>query len=53
MSIKETVKASKWPEFEGLGLTEEQKLAYNRFRFWRIVIASSIWGSFPNLSQVF
>ena len=52
MSIKETVKALRWPEFEGLGLTEEQKLAYNRFRFWRIVIASSIWYSFYYLGRL-
>lgn len=45
-------KALKWPEFEGLGLTPEQKLAYNRFRFWRIVIASSIWYSFYYLGRL-
>lgn len=42
----------KWPEFEGLGLTEEQKIAYDRFRFWRIVIASSIWYSFYYLGRL-
>lgn len=44
--------ALKWPELEGLGLTPEQKLAYNRFRFWRIVIASSIWYSFYYLGRL-
>ena len=42
----------KWPEFNGLGLTPKQKLAYNRFRFWRIVIASSIWYSFYYLGRL-
>jgi OPA family glycerol-3-phosphate transporter-like MFS transporter len=44
--------ASKWPEFEGLGLSEPQKAAYNRFRFWRIVIACSIWYSFYYLGRL-
>lgn len=44
--------ALKWPEFEGLGLTSEQQLAYNRFRFWRIVMASSIWYSFYYLGRL-
>ncbi|MEW6408873.1 MAG: MFS transporter [Nitrospirota bacterium] len=52
MTAKEVVKALKWPEFEGLPLTEEQKLAYDRFRFWRIVIASSIWYSFYYLGRL-
>ncbi|MCX5825994.1 MAG: MFS transporter [Deltaproteobacteria bacterium] len=44
--------ASKWPELQGLGLTPEQQSAYNRFRFWRIVIASSIWYSFYYLGRL-
>ncbi len=52
MTAKEAVRALKWPEFEGLGLTPEQALAYNRFRFWRIVIASSIYYSFFYLGRL-
>ncbi len=44
--------AARWPEFEGLGLTEEQKVAYNNFRFWRIVIACSVWYSFYYLGRL-
>jgi sugar phosphate permease len=44
--------AARWPEFEGLGLTEERKVAYNNFRFWRIVIACSIWYSFYYLGRL-
>ena len=44
--------SARWPEFEGLGLTEEQKVAYNNFRFWRIVIACSIWYSFYYLGRL-
>ena len=52
MTLQDIAKAVKYPEFEGLGLTEEQKLAYNKFRFWRIVIASSIWYSFYYLGRL-
>ncbi len=52
MTSQQIVKKIKWPEFEGLGLTEEQKLDYDRFRFWRIVIASSIWYSFYYLGRL-
>jgi len=51
-SVRLPASAVRWPELEGLGLTEEQKLAYNRFRFWRIVIASSIWYSFYYLGRL-
>ena len=52
MTAKEVTRALKWPEFEGLGLTPEKALAYNRFRFWRIVMASSIWYSFYYLGRL-
>jgi len=52
MTVQDIANAVKYPEFEGLGLTEEQKLAYNKFRFWRIVIASSIWYSFYYLGRL-
>ncbi len=52
MTAKEPVRASRWPEFEGLGLTPEQQSAYNRFRLWRIVVASSIFYSFYYLGRL-
>ncbi|MCL5422856.1 MAG: MFS transporter [Nitrospirae bacterium] len=52
MDDNKAVSAVRWPELEGLGLTEERKLAYNRFRFWRIVIACSIWYSFYYLGRL-
>jgi sugar phosphate permease len=42
----------RWPELEGLGLSEAQKTAYNNFRFWRIVVACSLWYSFYYLGRL-
>ncbi len=42
----------KYAEFEGLDLTEEQKINYDRFRFWRVVILVSIWYSFFYLGRL-
>lgn len=52
MADREVGEAQGWPEFEGLGLTTEQQTAYNRFRFWRIVIASSAFYSFYYLGRL-
>lgn len=42
----------KYPEFEGLGLTESEQVSYDKFRFWRVVILVSIWYSFYYLGRL-
>ncbi len=42
----------KWPELEGLGLCEEGKYEFNKFRFWRVVIAASVFYSFYYLGRL-
>ncbi len=42
----------KWPELEGLDLCEERKYEFNKFRFWRVVIAASVFYSFYYLGRL-
>jgi OPA family glycerol-3-phosphate transporter-like MFS transporter len=43
---------SRFPEFEGTGLSEQQMLAYDRYRFWRICIMAAVWYSFYYLGRL-
>ena len=52
MVTEQHEKTIKWLEFEGLGLTEDQQLSYNNFRFWRVVILVSVWYSFYYLGRL-
>lgn len=42
----------RFPELAGLGLSDKQKLAYNSYRFWHIVIMASVWYSFYYLGRL-
>jgi len=42
----------RFPELEGLGLTDAEQTYYNRFRFWRVVIVVSFWYSFYYLGRL-
>jgi len=48
----ETSVRSRFPEFEGLELTEQQMIAYDRYRFWRITVMASVWYSFYYLGRL-
>ncbi|HYA21062.1 MAG TPA: MFS transporter [Burkholderiales bacterium] len=48
----ETSVRSRFPEFEGLELTEQQMLAYDRYRFWRITVMAAVWYSFYYLGRL-
>lgn len=43
---------SRFPELEGLGLSEDKKSYYDRFRFWRVVIVCSLFYSFYYLGRL-
>ena len=43
---------TQFPEFEGTGLSEQQMLAYDRYRFWRICITAAVWYSFYYLGRL-
>jgi len=48
----EPTNRSRFPEFEGLGLSEQQMLAYDRYRFWRITVMAAAWYSFYYLGRL-
>lgn len=43
---------SRFPEFAGLGLNDQQMLSYDRFRFWRIAVMAAVWYSFYYLGRL-
>ena len=43
---------TQFPEFEGTGMSEQQMLAYDRYRFWRICITAAVWYSFYYLGRL-
>ena len=43
---------SRFPELDGLGLNEQQMLAYDHYRFWRICIMAAVWYSFYYLGRL-
>ncbi|MEW6107083.1 MAG: hypothetical protein AB1563_12105, partial [Bacillota bacterium] len=51
-SMQQVATQTRWPELEGLDLTADQKLYYDRFRFWRVVIAASVFYSFYYLGRL-
>lgn len=51
MAISPT-SGSRFPELEGTGLNEQQMLAYDRYRFWRICIMAAVWYSFYYLGRL-
>jgi hypothetical protein len=34
--MKDATAKDKYPEFEGLGLTDSEQVSYDRFRFWKV-----------------
>ncbi len=52
VSISTGAGKSRFPELEGLGLTPEQQMKYDRFRFWRVVIICSVFYSFYYLGRL-
>jgi len=52
LAVMEKPGATQFPELEGLGLSPERQLYYNRFRFWRIVIVCSLFYSFYYLGRL-
>ena len=42
----------RFPELQGLGLTEKQMLSYSRFRWWRVVAMAAVWYSFYYLGRL-
>jgi sugar phosphate permease len=50
--MKDATAKDKYPEFEGLGLTDSEQVSYDRFRFWKVVILVSIWYSFYYLGRL-
>ncbi len=51
-AMDKTAASARFPELEGLGLSEERKLYYDRFRFWRVVIICSLFYSFYYLGRL-
>jgi len=43
---------ARFPELEGLGLTDERMRQYDRYRFWRICIMAALWYSFYYLGRL-
>ena len=43
---------AKWPELTGIGLSGEQQIRFNSFRFWRVVIMASVFYSFYYLGRL-
>jgi OPA family glycerol-3-phosphate transporter-like MFS transporter len=50
--LEKEASKSRWPELDGLGLTFEQKVQYDKFRFWRVVIAGSFFYCFYYLGRL-
>lgn len=44
--------AARFPEFQGLGLSAERQIAYDRFRLWRIAVMAAVWYSFYYLGRL-
>jgi OPA family glycerol-3-phosphate transporter-like MFS transporter len=43
---------TKFLEFDGLGLSMDEQISYNRYRFWRVAILSAVWYSFYYLGRL-
>ncbi len=48
----EAAVATRFPELQGLGLSIEQQLAYDRFRLWRVAVMAAVWYSFYYLGRL-
>src|SRR5579872_2858226 len=47
-----TLGASLFPELAAAGMSEDQQLAFARFRFWRVLLPVALWYSFYYLGRL-